>query len=119
MISSAEEVFEILLKKWKDEQSLIVAVLTGADWVANVMGAVSECSAEAVQLGGPITGLMLSFGSATRFEYEDPREAPEWLRGDTEFKYVCCVGITFSDGRRCALCETTEHLPIQNIEATS
>lgn len=84
MISSAEEVFENLLTKWKNDRSLIVVILTGADWAANVTGVVSECSAEAVQFSGPMVGLTLSFKSAVRFEYGEPREAPEWLREDMD-----------------------------------
>lgn len=102
MISSEEA--QLLMNKWRIESVPMAFILVGDGVGFSFRGWVGEVRSDAVQLRGEGSELLASLVGA-RFEYGDPREAPEGIRESSGKKFAGCLSVLLSGGDRLLLFE--------------
>ncbi len=103
----------LVISKWKNESSSLAVVLADNGEADGFASCVIDLQENLLILArNSSSGIWLSLPDAV-FEYSDPREAPEPIRGRSSERFVSCLQISWRTGAKCLLYELAE--PISQV----
>jgi hypothetical protein len=93
-----------IFRGWKDETSPVTFFLDGTEALVRIRGVVAGIVEDEIVVSTETSRIRLDLKNA-EFEYQDPREAPEFLRQAAESDFLCCVEVCLPTDSRCFLFE--------------